>query len=239
MLINELEANGQTLFKYRGQLPVVLLIAGLAIYYFSNNEIGTPYWTYLALVLALLGQFVRIYAIGHTPRNTSGRNTKQQVADSVNTKGLYSIVRHPLYVGNFFMWLGCALLSQNIPYIILFVLIFWLFYERVMIAEEQFLFKKFGEQYSKWALKVPPFVPKFSSWQKDEVAFSWKIILKREDTPVFNLFLVFFLFELVRIYKMDESLQWSNGWLILFIFGAVQMAVLRFLRKSSSVFKKP
>ena len=145
MLINELEANGQTLFKYRGQLPVVLLIAGLAIYYFSNNEIGTPYWTYLALVLALLGQFVRIYAIGHTPRNTSGRNTKQQVADSVNTKGLYSIVRHPLYVGNFFMWLGCALLSQNIPYIILFVLIFWLFYERVMIAEEQFLFKKFKE----------------------------------------------------------------------------------------------
>lgn len=235
MLIQELEARGNVLFKYRGQLPVLLLLTGLAIYYLADHELGVPYWTFIAFGIAILGQFIRIYAIGHTPRNTSGRNTQEQVADSVNTKGLYSIVRHPLYVGNFFMWLGCAMLSQNIPFVLIFILIFWLFYERVMIAEEQFLFKKFGERYSKWAAEVPPFVPRFSHWEKDEYPFSWKIILQREDTPVFNLCLVFFLFEWLRIYKAGEALTLNNLWVILLIFGLVQMIVLRFLRKGTSL----
>lgn len=235
MLINELEKQGQTLFKYRGQLPVLLLVAGLALYYVASSEIGVPYWTYAALAVTLFGQFIRIYAIGHTPRNTSGRNTQQQVADSVNTVGIYSLVRHPLYVGNFFMWLGSAMLSQHIPFILLFVLVFWIFYERVMMAEEQFLFRKFGEGYSKWAGKTPAFIPSFKNWVKNEYPFSWKIILKREDTPVFNLFLVFFLFELVRLYKNNLPFQWTNVWFILFVVGALQMAVLRFLRKSTNL----
>ena len=41
-----------------------------------------------------------LYCWAYT-KNTSGRNTHDQVADSLNTSGIYSIVRHPLYVGNF------------------------------------------------------------------------------------------------------------------------------------------
>jgi protein-S-isoprenylcysteine O-methyltransferase Ste14 len=235
MLVKELESQGNTLFKYRGQLPVVLLLAGLVIYYLAGAEIAVPYWTYISFAVVLLGQFIRIYAIGHASRNTSGRNTQQQVADAVNTKGAYSIVRHPLYVGNFFMWLGSAMLSQNIPFIVIFILIFWLFYERVMIAEEQYLVKKFGSLYSDWAAKVPPFIPRFSNWQPNEFLFSWKVILKREDTPVLNITLVFFLFELVRIYKYQLPFEWTNIWVILLGFGIAQMIILRFLRKSTSV----
>jgi protein-S-isoprenylcysteine O-methyltransferase Ste14 len=235
MLVKELESQGNTLFKYRGQLPVILLLTGLAIYYLSAAEIEVPYWTYTSLAVVLLGQFIRIYAIGHASRNTSGRNTQQQVADAVNTKGAYSIVRHPLYVGNFFMWLGSAMLSQNIPFIVIFILIFWLFYERVMIAEEQFLAKKFGSIYSDWAAKVPPFIPRFANWQSNEYSFSWKVILKREDTPVLNITVVFFLFELVRLYKYQLPFAWTNIWVLFFAFGILQMALLRFLRKSTSV----
>lgn len=234
MLISELENQGNTLFKYRGQLPVALLLAGLVVYYFTE-EIEIPYWTYLSLGVALFGQVIRMYAIGHTPKNTSGRNTQEQVADSVNTLGVYSIVRHPLYVGNFFMWLGGALLSQNIPFILIFILIFWLFYERVMMAEEQFLFRKFGNVYSDWAQRTPAFIPRFSQWKGDQNPFSWKVILKREDAPVFNLFFVFFAFELLRMYKYQLPFELNNAWFILFGFGTIQLIVLVFLRKGTKV----
>ncbi|NLL27934.1 MAG: DUF1295 domain-containing protein [Bacteroidales bacterium] len=40
------------------------------------------------------------------PKGISGKNTEKQIADFLNTKGMYSIVRHPLYLGDFLMWLG-------------------------------------------------------------------------------------------------------------------------------------
>ena len=56
------------------------------------------------LAVSLLGEAIRIITVGHAPRNTSGRNTTEgQVADVINTSGIYSIIRHPLYVGNFLL----------------------------------------------------------------------------------------------------------------------------------------
>jgi len=83
-----------------------------------------------------LGLFIRAYAVGHTPANTSGRNTKEQLADELNTTGIYSMVRHPLYLGNFFMWLGAAVLTKNGWFIVAFILLYWIYYERIMFAEE-------------------------------------------------------------------------------------------------------
>jgi len=61
--------------------------------------------TYIAIALSMFGFIIRAIAIGTTPKGTSGRNTKEgQVAESLNTKGIYSMVRHPLYLGNYFMW---------------------------------------------------------------------------------------------------------------------------------------
>ena len=47
--------------------------------------------------------------MGFAPRGTSGRNTLGQVAEVLNTSGMYSVVRNPLYLGNFVIWLGLAL----------------------------------------------------------------------------------------------------------------------------------
>ena len=72
--------------------------------------------------------------------NTSGRNTSEgQVADTINQTGMYSMVRHPLYVGNFIMWLGIALFTASIWFVLLFIAVYWLYYERIMYAEEQFM----------------------------------------------------------------------------------------------------
>ena len=66
-----------------------------------------------------------------------------QVADSLNTTGIYSTVRHPLYLGNFFMWLAIVVLTADLYFVIVFCLCYFIF-ERVMLAEEDFLANKFG-----------------------------------------------------------------------------------------------
>ena len=125
---------------------------------------------------------IRIYTVGHTPVGTSGRNTAGQVADSLNTTGIYSVVRHPLYLGNFLMWLGIALLTCNIGFVTAFILGYWIYYERIMYAEEQFLRRKFGDTYLHWAEQTPAFLSRFNRFKPSGLPFSWKKVAKKKKT---------------------------------------------------------
>ena len=104
---------------------------------------------FTAISFSVLGFLVRFYTIGTTPKGTSGRNTKEQVADVLNSSGMYSMVRHPLYLGNYLIWLGISLASFNIYFAVIMSLLFWLYYERIMFAEERFLERKFGDDFIK------------------------------------------------------------------------------------------
>ena len=60
--------------------------------------------------------------VGFTPRGTSGRNTKEgQVAESLNTLGMYSMCRHPLYLGNLLMWLGIVMYMGHLWFAVAFL----------------------------------------------------------------------------------------------------------------------
>ncbi|MFN0188636.1 MAG: lipid A phosphate methyltransferase, partial [Bacteroidia bacterium] len=73
-----MEQQGLVLFKYRGVLPVIIILAGLGVYIntkVSANEItfmSEQNYEFVCLAVALLGGFIRAYAVGYTPYNTSG-----------------------------------------------------------------------------------------------------------------------------------------------------------------------
>jgi protein-S-isoprenylcysteine O-methyltransferase Ste14 len=69
--------------------------------------------------------------------------------------GAYSIARHPIYFGNFFIGLGFALYCASFWVVAVFVLLFWVYYERIMFAEEEFLRRTFGKAYESWAARTP------------------------------------------------------------------------------------
>ena len=148
-LIEEQIKTGNWLFKHRSYLPIFLFILyfiGLfqndkSMYLFQNEK-----WLIFCFLVSIFGQFIRVITVSKVPMDTSGRNTKKQKAGSVNKLGIYSIVRHPLYVGNYFMWLGMFLLIPIIWVQIIFSLIYWLYYERIMIAEEEFLREEEGRK---------------------------------------------------------------------------------------------
>lgn len=150
---------------------------------------------------------VRYYAIGTTPHGTSGRNTEKQVAKELNSKGIYSIVRHPLYLGNYLMWAGFLLFTFDILLFIIVSLVYWLYYERIMFAEERYLEKQFGASYINWSLKVPAFIPAFKQFEKSEIPFSLRTVLRREYTGFFAMTLIYTVVDYITAYRFGALIM--------------------------------
>lgn len=245
-LQEELEQQGIWLFRYRGILPVIILGVGMLL--FLQTELHpetfflkkTPYEIYyemFCLVVSLLGLLIRIFVIGYVPKNTSGRTVKTQVADSLNTTGMYSLVRHPLYLGNYFMWLGPALLSGNFWFIISFTLLYWIYYERIMFSEEKFLRGKFGATYLTWAEKVPAFVPNFKNFVKPNLTFSWKKVVRKEINGLFLLVLIFFFFDYLGVLTKNE-VNYNPFLFYSSIVLTVAIIVIKIIKKKTDILKQ-
>ena len=244
-LIEEMELQGNKWFRYRSYIPLIFLVAGVAVYAYStwkHLSIWEEYPCYkqpfeiCCLAVSLLGLIVRIYTVGYTPANTSGRNTKAgQVADELNTTGIYSMVRNPLYLGNFLMWLGIAMLTANIWFIVSFCFLYWIYYERIIFAEEQFLRKKFGEVYLNWTNITPIFFPKFSQYKKPSYPFSWKKVLKKEKNGLAALFIVFALFYAIEKFINNEPVQFNHYIIIGCIVTCVLYLILKIFKKYTKI----
>ncbi len=234
-LIHSFESSGNFLFKYRGQIPVVLFVLAIPVIYFTDYSCFAktawlePVAMWLAIALSLLGFVIRAITIGTTPKGTSGRNTKQQVAEVLNSTGIYSTVRHPLYLGNYFMWIGIVAFTYNIWFVLTVSLAYWLYYERIMFAEERFLERKFGEDYLDWSLQAPAFWPSFKNYKKSKVPFSIKVVLRREYSGVLATVLGFIFVAVARDYFL--SLQYEvpyvwNWWYAYILGGTVVITII-------------
>lgn len=242
-LREEMIRQGNFLFKYRSFLPVLILLLGIYMYikYVQAHSLnGNHVWELFSFGISLLGLVIRIYCIGHAHDNTSGRNTNEgQIADDLNQTGLYSTCRHPLYLGNFFMWLGLAMFTYNLWFIIAFIFLFWVYYERIMFAEEEYLRVKFGTAYTSWADYTPAFIPNLSKWTKPRLRFSWKKVIRQEKAGILNMFLVVWLFKVVAAYVIKGNIDIDNKvWSWGLIAAVVWYVLIKTLQKTTALFSK-
>lgn len=240
-LIHSLENSGNTLFKYRGQIPVILFILAVPVIYFTDyksifsSEMNFWILTGVAITLSVLGQVIRAIAIGTANKNTSGRNRNEQIADALNTKGIYSTMRHPLYVGNYFMWIGIVVFTANIWFVLAVSLAFWLYYERIMFAEERFLERKFGQEYLDWSLKVPAFLPSFKNYKQSPIPFSMKTILRREYSGVTATIVGFLFVEIIRDVFTSGTFEFKMHYIIILVIALFISLFLRSLKHHTKI----
>jgi len=240
-LLQSFEASGNFLFKYRGQIPVFIFLVGLPFIYFADYNCFTekswiePALAIVGVCVSLMGIIIRSYTIGTTPKGTSGRNTQKQIAESLNTKGIYSIVRHPLYVGNYLMWAGLLVFAGNVAYFLVASLMYWLYYERIMYAEERFLEKKFGQSFLDWSMNVPAFIPAFSKFEKGAMYFSFKAVLRREYSGFFAMALCFMIIDLLRGYVIYRTIDWMRISVFIATLFLLIMLILRTLKHHTKV----
>lgn len=238
-LREEFENTGNWLFRWRSYLPLavigIFLLALRDYEYPGHSERLDHIWEVVCLMVSFFGLTIRILTIGYTSKGTSGRNTKRQVAQTLNTTGMYSIVRNPLYLGNFFMGLGIALFAYLWWLTLIYILMFWLYYERIIFAEEAFLREKFGDEFLEWASRTPVFVPRFSQYKKATLPFSLRNVLRKEYNSFFAVIVVFFILETLGEIFSEGRLEFDAGWLILLGIGFAVWIVLRSLKKHTNV----
>ncbi len=235
-LVHEMEATGNWLFKRRSWLPVILIIAGIIVMYLANRQaiLFNTRNELIFLGVSVLGEIIRILTVGFAPRGTSGRNTSEgQVADELNVTGIYSVVRHPLYVGNFFLWLGPVLFLRNVGFDMFFLLVYWLYYERIIFAEEQFLRRKFGDVYDKWSETVGPVIPTFHNFKKPSIPFSFRNVVKREYHTFINIFLMFVILDLFRNYFLAQRIFFTPMWLWISVPAGLIWVAVRIISKQT------
>jgi protein-S-isoprenylcysteine O-methyltransferase Ste14 len=233
-LVHEFERSGNWLFKRRSWLPLFLIIPGVFVMYLGNRQaiLFDMRDEIIFLGVSLFGEAIRIFTVGFAPKNTSGRNTVNgQIADELNVTGIYSIVRHPLYVGNFFMWLGPVLFIRSTWFTMVFGLAYWLYYERIMFAEEQFLRRKFGEIYDKWSETVGSFIPYSLKYIRSKLTFSLRNVLKREYNSFVNIFVIFIVLDLFRNYFLSKRIYLTEMWVYIAVPAGVIWIVVRSIHK--------
>ena len=236
-LTENLEKRGEWLFRWRSFLPLV--IVPFAIWVTVNGDSYPPFddlnWLATCFSISLLGQIIRALAIGYVPKGTSGRNTSEgQVALTLNTKGMYSLVRHPLYLGNYFMWHGIMLYAGSYEFVIYFTISFLLYYSLIAMAEEKFLKGKFGKEYIDWADGIPAFIPRKLIWTHPGVFFSFKNVLKREYNGLFAVFVSFATLDIAHNYRELERLEMSDYMQYVLGVSTVCFLIMRTIKKRTT-----
>ena len=175
---------GNLLFKYRGQFPLFIVLISIP-FILQNSERSNDTFIenlfYLfSFIFISMGHLIRCITIGYKNIHSSGKNRDEQVANKLNTKGVYSIVRHPLYLANLLIWLGVLSFVQNGYFVFLGILFFSFLYYFIIYVEEGYLREKFKSEHEIWANKTPALFPNFRNYKKTQSDFNWKLVWKNE-----------------------------------------------------------
>jgi len=242
-LVEEFQQQGGWLFRWRSFLPLTLLALVPEAMRHLQFPFGSYYlhevWEEVCLGISFLGLLVRVLTVSFAPARTSGRNTRTQIADTLNTTGLYSVVRHPLYLGNFLIGLGIALVFWEWWLPAIYTLAFCLYYERIMFAEEAFLAHKFSAEFAPWAATTPAFWPRISHWRRPDLPFSLRTVLRREYTCLAVVIFGHTGNEFVEHVINDHHMVWEHFWIMLAVGGTITYVVLRALKKHTRLLEVP
>src|SRR5262245_17423016 len=195
----------------------------------AGSETISSAWLTVSVALGLAGLMVRAAALAFAPDGTSTRDTHQLRAPTLNTTGMYSIVRNPLYLGNGVMWVG-AVASLGLWWLAaITALVYWLYIERVILVEETFLESQFGQAFTSWAAATPAFLPRLSAWRPPAGTFSWRRLSSEHNGLLGFLFSVTVFSLAVEVLIGDRRLSsWrASHWMLAgTLAGAVTLSMV-------------
>lgn len=170
---------GNFFFRTRNYLfPVFYVFLFLPFMRISEN-----YWSVflIGLVVAILGQLVRMLTIGLVYIIRGGRN-RRIYADGLVTDGLFSHCRNPMYVGNILLIIGMSILSNSLFAVLIMTPLFIFIYQAIVRAEEAYLSNSYGGGFEVYCAKVNRWVPELKGIGKtfSENDFNLKKVAYKE-----------------------------------------------------------
>lgn len=168
----------ERLFTYRSYTPLPFL--ALLIVYAQPTALSLA----IGFFFVLCGEALRFWGVAYAGSLT--RVTGSVGAPEVVMAGPFAHVRNPLYVGNILTYLGIGIMSNALfPWLTLLAAVWFVFqYYEIVLLEEEFLAKEFGEVYKSYRSHVPRFlfsVRKFSHPSQEHQKPRWKEALRSES----------------------------------------------------------
>lgn len=242
-LTDEMGAQGSWLFRWRSYLPLLLLGVLLppslyGLHWPFDSHRFHVMWEFACLLVSFSGIAVRCATVGFVPRDTSGRGTLRPNAAVLNTTGMYSLVRHPVYLGNFLIGLGVTLVWFDWWAPVIYSLCFWLYYERIMIAEERYLERRFGDTFRRWASVTPSFLPRptqLRRWKRPVMPFSPRSTVQREYSTLALVIVLHTSMEAIENYWFGGQLSLGFGWGCMLISAIAIYIGIRSLKKGTGL----
>ena len=153
------DLTGEHAFSDIGQLIflVIFLVVWIAdSFVFKYSTFLTQYVSnYIRVPIALI-VLVISGLLAWTGLKIVFRETREE--PQVIATGVFSIVRHPIYLSSILLYLGFILLSLSLLSALVWILII-VFYYIISRYEEKLLIQRFGSVYEEYKKKVPMLLP--------------------------------------------------------------------------------
>ena len=234
---------GNFFFRYRNALfPLVFLFALLSL----KPKIMSPaehLLSAIGVVVALLGQAVRLVTIGFEYIHRGGKDGRVYAGRLV-TRGVFGLVRNPMYIGNALIATGMTMYF-GAPLGYLFLIPFFLFvYQALIAAEEAYLHENFGNEYTVYCATVNRFLPRLinASAAFSGMWFNWRRALKKDLGTIVGLTMGFILVPVWRTYSLqgwDAAEASALSAFGISIAVAVIYLILLKLKKTNRLFQEP
>ena len=230
-IAEELATTGDALFRRRSFMPLVLV--PLFVLSLLDDRAPTPFaWELICFAVALTGLLLRGFVVGTAPQGASTRGTRRPTADSLSTLGAYSTVRHPLYLANSLVAVGCAMLSGTWYLPVIVVLLSFIYHERIAAREEVFLQSAFGNSFREWASEVPAMIPALRKYRSSNVPFQLRKVVVQESHGLCAIGTAFLVLDTLEDSTRLGYFHVDPTWLAIFFATLVPFLIVVIAKKA-------
>lgn len=129
-------------------------------------------------LVSLFGELIQLWSFASLDKNRT-----------LAIKGPYGVTRNPMYLGRFFLLLGCLLLMGNLWILLVFAVLYYFYMVNRVKREESSLQLQFGETYATYSREVNRFVPSLKGLDRRSLLF-FKVRLLFQNHGHWNLLAV-------------------------------------------------
>ena len=225
---------GNFLFRNRnGIFPLFYLMLFVPSWEVFTNPVTAML---IGFSVTIIGQLIRIITIGLVYIIRGGKDRRVYAEDLVTT-GIFNHCRNPLYVGNILILVGLGIASNSLLFMAVFTPLFLFFWQAIVLAEENYLRTKFGEQYDEYCKRVNRWLINFNGIGKTlrSMQFKWKRVIIREYNATYIWMTGAVLITMKHFYFHKDQFDFRQN-LPIFISILVLLLLLylfaRYLKKS-------
>jgi protein-S-isoprenylcysteine O-methyltransferase Ste14 len=158
------------------------------------------------MVIALVGQGVRLLTIGFDYVERGGKN-KRVYASRLVQGGIYAHTRNPMYLGNLLIAAGMSLVTGAPAAYLLLIPLFVFIYQAIIAAEEAYLRERFGAEYAAYCRRVPRLFPSLKGVRRTfgSMEYHWRRAVRKDLSTITGLLLGLICLPLWRTYFLNGA----------------------------------